>query len=126
MCRSMPELPAAATDGEGPLYQVIETREASVTGSEETGWLPVDSFSDQLFADGQDFVAITDMLRQLTEFQSGSTVGPFGRPGWVEELFSWVQSAIEQYGLHLSGEFLQLNGRRTLPLPPLETNGQAV
>src|SRR5258708_2500919 len=126
LCLFMPQLSAPTTGTESPPYQVIETREASVTGSEETGWLPVDSFSDQLFADGQDFVVITDMLRQLTEFQSGSTVGPFGRPGWVEELFSWVQSAIEQYGLHLSGEFLQLNGRRTLPLPPLETNGQAV
>ncbi len=126
ICLFMPQLSAATTDGEGPLYQVIETREASVTGSEETGWLPVDSFSDQLFADGQDFVAITDMLRQLTEFQSGSTVGPFGRPGWVEELFSWVQSAIEQYGLHLSGEFQQLNGSPTFALLRLETNGQAV
>ena len=126
MCLFTPELSATARDGEPPLYQVMETREAKTAAPDETRWLHVHSFVDQSFADRHDFFAITEMLRQIAEFQSGEAVGPFGRPGWIEELCSWVQCEIEPYGLRLSGEFRQLNASPAFALVRLETNGQAV
>jgi hypothetical protein len=126
ICLFAPELPAATTDGEQPLYQVLETREAPIGPPDETRWLPLDSISDQSFADEQDLAAIIDMLRQIAEFQRGEAVGPFGGPGWIEELSSWVQRAIEPYGLRLSGEFRQLNASPTFALLRLETNGPAL
>lgn len=126
ICLFTPELSAATTDGEQPLYQVMETRQAAIGAPDETRWLPLDSISDQSFADEQDLVAITVMLRQIAEFQSEEAIGPFGRPGWIEELFSWAQRAIEPYRLRLSGEFRQLNASPTFALLRLETNAQAV
>lgn len=126
MCLFTPELSATTTDDEPPLYQVMETREARTAAPDETSWLRVNAFLDESFADRQDSVAIADMLRQIAEFQRGETNGPFGRPGWIEELSSWLQREIEQYGLRLSGEFRQLNGSTTFALLRLETNGQAV
>lgn len=125
-CLFTPERLAHTTGGDQPLYQVMETREAKVAAADETSWLPVNSLLNQSFADGQDFAAITDTLRQIADFQKGKTIGPFGRPGWIEELSSWVQREIEPYGLRLNGEFRQLNASPTFALLRLETNGQAV
>src|SRR5258708_12311167 len=69
ICLFMPQLSAATTDGEGPLYQVIETREASVTGSEETGWLPVPPPPPPPPADAQDFSPLTNIYPHLPTFQ---------------------------------------------------------
>jgi hypothetical protein len=125
-CLFTPERSADTPDGDQRLYQVMETREAKVAAADETSWLPVNSLLNQSFADEQDFAAITDTLRQIADFQKGETIGPFGRPGWIEELSSWVQREIEPYGLRLNGEFRQLNASPTFALLRLETNGQAV
>jgi len=126
ICLFTPESPAVTTDGGQPLYQVMETREAALAAPDQTRWLRVNSFADQSFADGQDFAAMNAMLRQIGELQSGEAIGPFGRPGWIEELSSWVQHEIEPYGLRLNGEFRQLNASPTFALLRLKTNVQAV
>jgi len=126
MCLFTPELSLTSTDDERLLYQVMETRETSVAAPVEARWLPMNSSLDQSFADRQDLAAITGMLRQIAEFQSGEAIGPFGRPGWIEELFAWVQSEIDPYGLRLTGEFRQLNASPTFALLRLETNRTAV
>jgi hypothetical protein len=125
-CLFTPEWSANTPDVDQPLYQVMETREAKAAASDETRWVPVNSLLDQSFADEQDFAAITDTLRQIADFQQGKAIGPFGRPGWINELSSWVQLEIEPYGLRLNGEFRQLNASPTFALLRLETNGQAV
>lgn len=126
LCLFTPERSAPRTDGEQPLYQVMETKEAALAAPDETRWLALDLISDRSFADEHDLVAINDMSRQIQEFQSGKAAGPFGRPGWIEELSSWVQHEIEPYRLRLNGEFRQLNASPTFALLRLETNVQAV
>ena len=126
ICLFTPALSATTSDGEPPLYQVMEAREGGAPAPQQTCWVPVHSFSDQSFADGRDSVAILRMLRQISEFRSGAVTGPFGKPGWIEELFFWIQSEIAPYGLRLSGEIRQLNASPTFALLRLETNGQAV
>jgi hypothetical protein len=126
ICLFAAESSDATTDRERPLYQVMETREGGTAVPDEMRWLPLDSISDQSFADEQDRLAITDMLRQIAGFQSGEAIGPFGRPGWIEELFLWVQHESEPYGLRLTGKFRQLNASPTFSLIRFETNAQAV
>ena len=94
--------------------------------SNEMRWLPLDSIAEQSFVDEQDRVAITDTIRQMAGFQSGESIGPFGRPGWIEELVCWAQRESEPYGLRLTGKFRQLNASPTFSLVRLETNAQAV
>jgi hypothetical protein len=126
ICLFTPELPAVATDGEQARYLVMETRETGMVATEETQWLPTGAFSGQSFEDRQDFVAITAMLRQIAEFQNGEAFGPFGKPGWIEDLSSWVQREIEPHGLRLNGKVRQFNASPTFALLQFETNGQAV
>jgi hypothetical protein len=126
VCLFTPEPSGATTDRERPLYQVMETREGGTEVTDEMRWLPLDSISDQSFADEQDRLAITDMLCQIAAFQSGEAIGPFGRPGWIEELFLWVQHESEPYGLRLTGKFRQLNASPSFSLIRFETNAQAV
>jgi hypothetical protein len=126
ICLFAPEPSGVATAREQPLYQVMETREARAAIPNETTWLPLDPISDQSFVDEQDFVAITDMLGQIAGFQSGEALAPFGKPGWIEELFSWVERVIEPLGLRLTGELRQLNACPTFALLRLETNGPAI
>jgi hypothetical protein len=126
ICLFKPAPSNAISGGERPLYQVMETRETRTAVPDEMRWLTLDSIADQSFADEQDLVAITNTARQMAEFQSGEAIGPFGKPGWIEELFSWVQRQVGRYGFHLTGNFRQLNASPTFSLIRLETNAQAV
>jgi hypothetical protein len=126
ICLFTLDLSDATANGEPPIYQVMEIREAAIVPSNEMRSLPLDSISGQSFADEQDRVATAKTLRQIARFQGGEAIGPFGRPGWIEELFSWVQHEIEPYGLRLTGNFRQLNASPTFSLIRLETNAQAV
>ena len=126
ICLFTPEPAEPTTDCERPLYQVMELREARTAVPNEMRWLRLGSISGGIFADEQDLVAITDALRQIAAFQSGVAIGPFGIPGWIEDLFSWVRSEIEPYGLRLTGKFQQLNASPTFSLIRFETNGPAV
>ncbi len=125
VCLFSPELPPTPTDDEQPLYQVMETREV-IAPPLGTRWLSLNSFPTHCFADGRDSCAITSMRGQIAEFQSGKATGPFAIPGWIEELFSWVQDRIQPYGLRLTGEFRQLNASPRFALLRLETGKQAV
>ena len=125
-CLFMPKCPGTTASGEPTLYQVMETRGGGTLFPDEMRWLPLDSISDQSFADEQDLAAITNMLRQIAGFQSGEAIAPFGKPGWIKELFSWVQHEAEPYGVRLTGDFRQINASPTFSLIRLETNAQAV
>lgn len=126
ICLFSPELPVTSTDAEPLLYQAMETRAANIAAPDETRWLPLNSIADQCFADEQDLIAGTAVLRQISEFKKGEAIGPFGRPGWIEELTSWVQDEVQRYGFRLSGEFRQLNASPTFALLRFQTNGPAL
>lgn len=126
VCLFTPEPSAVTTDADQARYQVMEIRKTAMDAPEETRWLPLDSISDQSLAHEPDLLATNDMLRQMAEFERDEALGPFGRPGWINALFSWVQYKIEPYGLRLTGECQQLNASPTFALLRLETNRQAV
>jgi hypothetical protein len=125
VCLFTPNL-SVTTDGEPPLYQVMETRNANAPAPEGMYWLPVDALSDQFFANAQDFRTLANTLRQIHEFENEETPGPFGKPGWIDELSSWIQHEVDRYGLRLTGGFRQLNASPTFALLRFETNESAV
>jgi Phosphotransferase enzyme family len=126
ICLFAPEPSDDTIAGEQPFYQVMEIREARTVVLDAMRWRPLASLSDRSFADKQDLSAITNMLRQIDGIQSGETIGPFAKPGWIEEFFSWAQRETEPYGLHLTGKFRQFNASPTFSLIRFETNGAAV
>lgn len=125
VCLFMPGL-CSGTECEQPLYQVIEARDATVMPPNGTCWVPADSLSGHSFADEHDSTAFSDTMREMRDFQKGAAKGAFGRPGWIDELFSWAQHELDPYGLRLNEVFRQLNASPTFALVRMETNGPAV
>jgi hypothetical protein len=125
ICLFMP-CPPSGADCEQALYQVMEARDTTVLAPHSTRWVPADSLPRQSFSDERDSDALSETARQVREFQSGAANGPFGRPGWVDELCSWAQRELEPYGVRLNGGIEQLNASPTFALLRLDTNGPAV
>ena len=109
-----------------PLYQVMEMRASANTVPDEMDWLALESISVRSFADEQDLLTVKAVLRKIDGFQIQATIEPFGRPGWIGELVSWVQSEIDLHELRLTGPVRQLNASPTYALLRLETNESAV
>lgn len=108
------------------LYQVMEAKAGDCIARADMRWLSTEACSNQLFTEQQDFVAISGALRQINEFREHRVGGPFCKPGWLEELISWVQLELDACGLHLTGEFRQVNASPTFALLRFETDGPAV
>jgi len=70
--------------------------------------------------------AIKESLRELESYARGERLGPFARPGWLRELFSWTQEQVTPLGLRVTGGFRQLNASPTFSLIRLETDDCAL
>lgn len=70
--------------------------------------------------------AIAEALEELDSYARGEKLGPFARPGWLRELFEWVQEQVSPLGLEVTGEFRQLNASPTFSLIRLETDDGAL
>ena len=70
--------------------------------------------------------AISDSLAELDSYARGEKLGPFARPGWMRELFQWVQEQVSPLGLRVTGEFRQLNASPTFSLIRLMTDDGAL
>jgi Phosphotransferase enzyme family len=92
----------------------------------DTAWFSAETLFGQSFADAKDLDALTTVFQQLSEFQSAKARGPFGKPEWIRELLSWIETKIACYGLCLTGRIRQLNASPTFALIRLETNGTAM
>ena len=66
--------------------------------------------------------AIKESLGELESYTRGEKLGPFARPGWLRELFSWTQEQVAPLGLRVTGNFRQLNASPTFSLIRLETD----
>jgi hypothetical protein len=126
-CLFTPSL-AAHENGNGRVfYQVMDLPSSS--GQEPhpgVCWIPTASLTKDSIANTEDFYAITQCLRELDAYDRGLKPGPFGRAGWLNEFFDWVQHQITPLGLQLSGTFHQFNACPTFSLIRLETNGPAL
>ena len=70
--------------------------------------------------------AIRESLEELDSYARGERPGPFARPGWLRELFSWTQEQVAPLGLRVTGGFRQLNASPTFSLIRLETDDGAL
>jgi len=70
--------------------------------------------------------AIKESLAELESYARGERLGPFARPGWLRELFTWTQKQVAPLGLRVTGGFRQLNASPTFSLIRLETDDCAL
>jgi hypothetical protein len=107
-------------------YAVMEALKHNDRAPTGNHWLP---FNGAILPFGdipEDGAAITEALQEMNQYLDKSKVGPFARPGWLRELFEWVQNQIGPLGLRVTGAIRQLNASSTFSLIRLETTGPAI
>jgi hypothetical protein len=117
-----------ATDRNGYMgnYAVLECIEGNGQAPNGNCWIPCNGSLYPLTQSIEDNSAINESLCELASYANQSKAGPFGRPGWIQDLFSWAEEQLGPLGLRVSGNFQQLNGSPTFSLIRLETNGPGV
>lgn len=109
-----------------PKYSVLESTQQNQNSPKGTYWFPsaVAVRDGTLSAD--DRIAVSVAFKELEEYVADPHGGPFGRPGWLRDLFGWVREQIVPLGLRPTGAFRQLNASPTFCLIRIETTGPAV
>lgn len=112
-------------DSGSPLYEVMEARNRTDHEADKCEWIPVHQLSNRI-CDEEEIGAVSSAIREVQSYACGLAVGPFGKPGWLDELLGWVEREIARFGLRLSGDIRQFNASPTFALLRFETTGSAV
>jgi hypothetical protein len=105
-------------------YAVMECIHNNGTASTGTHWTSAETFCTG--SDSEDSAIVRYALQEIKSYSSGMKTGPFGKPGWLKELFAWTLEQIDILGLRPTGSFTQSNASPTFSLIRLETTGPAV
>jgi thiamine kinase-like enzyme len=89
-----------------------------------TYWMPLNVAAE--CGDAVEAAAIRDAFAELASYTRGEKPGPFAKPGWMRELFSWAHEQTAPMGLRLTGNFRQYNASPTFSLLRIETDGAAL
>lgn len=109
-----------------PRSAFLEIRSPGWMPPDGMKWVSLDSLEAEDFADEAQFEFLQAALKQAEEYASGRKIGPFGKPGWLDECFAWARPYLKPYGLECTGEFQQYNASANFNLVRLQTNGPAV
>ncbi len=124
-CLFVPSFTAPDRNTTGANYAVLESIKHNDKAPTGTCWTPRTASACQRIHPVEDRGAFAESLRELDSYVSESKRGPFGRPGWLRELFTWTQEQLTPLGLRVNGHFQQFNSGPTFSLIRLETNGPA-
>jgi hypothetical protein len=125
-CLFLPSFTASERNTPRANYAVLESIKHNDDAPRGTCWMPRTASGCQHIHPIESRGTIEESLRQLDSYISEPKAGPFGRPGWLRELFDWTQAQLAPLGLRVNGSFRQLNASPTFSLIRLETNGPAV
>jgi len=109
-----------------PRVAALEIRTPGWSPPEGMRWARVESLDSEDFADEHQFDFLRKILDQAEGYKTGRLTGPFARPGWLEETFSWARPYLKPHGLDFTGGFQQYNASPNFNLIRLETNGPNV
>jgi hypothetical protein len=125
-CLFVPNFPTPDRSARQANYAVLESIPHDDHAPSGSFWMPRTAFAGQIVLPVEEKDAIEESLRELDSYVSEPQTGPFGRPGWLEELFEWAQEQLSPLGLRTNGNFRQFNASPTFSLIRLETTGPAV
>lgn len=107
-------------------YQVAEHCRCFGKSEALTRWISVEDLRQNSFVDPSDHAAIQRSLSERDAWARDPAAGPFAQRGWFKELREWIGEVLAPRGLHLNGNFRQLNASPSFSLIRFETNGPAV
>jgi hypothetical protein len=103
--------------------EALEQNERAPTGSQ---WLPFDGGIPPFIDIPEGRAAITKALQETSSYLSNKEIGPFAKPGWLKDLFEWIETRLDATGLRITGAIRQLNASPTFSLIRVETTGPAI
>ena len=124
-CFFLPSLTTPDRNVQSGNYAVLESIKHNGEAPKGTYWIPCKASLCQLTQSIEDNHAIKESLRELDSYANQSKAGPFGKPGWLRDLFVWAQEQVNPLGLRVNGNLQQFNASPTFSLIRLETNGPA-
>lgn len=124
-CLFLPSLITPDGNAQPGNYAVLESIKHNGEAPNGTCWMPCKVSLCQLTQFIEDNDAIKESLCELDSYANQSKAGPFGKPGWLRDLFIWAQEQLNPRGLRVNGNFQQFNASPTFSLIRLETNGPA-
>lgn len=122
-CLFVPGLRTCGQVGD-PKCAVMECVKHNERAPVGTYWMPLNVAPDCLGT--EEAAAVRSALAELASYTSGEKPGPFAKPGWMRELFSWAHEQTVPLGLRLTGNFRQYNASPTFSLLRIETDGNAL
>jgi Phosphotransferase enzyme family len=125
-CLFVPALAAGAVPASSLKYFVLESTQQNENAPKDTGWFPSAVAVRESTLSAHDRIAVRSAFEELEGYVAKHRRGPFGRPGWVRELFGWVGEQVVPLGLRPTGAFQQFNASPTFSLIRIETTGPAV
>lgn len=107
-------------------YVVLESLEQNAKPPAGMYWIPSISALRRRTLSEDRRAAVESALQEIASYMAEPGKGPFGRPGWIRELFEWTESQILPIGLRVTGSFRQLNASPSFSLMRIETTGPAL
>src|SRR5216684_1226663 len=123
-CLFVPTAPTSGRNGDRASRAVMESVRHNDEAPGGTCWMTPSAAAD--CTDAGDAVVIRESLKELDAYMGGEKAGPFARPGWLRDLFSWAREQVAPLGLRVTGGFRQRNAGPTFSLVRLETNDGAL
>jgi hypothetical protein len=117
------ELP---TTNAGPRYLAAEHLCTRCDSKMSARWVPLSGLTQDSLIESRDYAVIEEVAKLCKGEIGGAGAGTFVRLGWFYQLRNWIDSVVEPTGLHLTGEFRQLNASPTFSLVRFETDGSAL
>jgi hypothetical protein len=107
-------------------YQVTNHWRSLGKSAVPTQWVSLEDLRQVSLVDPSDYSTLQTSVAQCRAASCSPSTRPFARLGWFHDLCSWAGEVLASKGLHLSGDFRQLNASSSFSLVRLETNGPAV
>lgn len=107
-------------------YALLESFSQNAKAPAGMYWAPAAAATGEVTLPRGDGTAVASALQEMDPCAARPSTGTFARPGWIKELFRWVQSQIAPLGLRVTGGFRQLNGSPSFSLIRIETTDAAV
>jgi hypothetical protein len=124
-CLFLPSLITPDRNAQSGNYAVLESIKHNGEAPKGASWMPCKGSLCQFTQSIEDNNAIKESFCELDSYANQPQTGPFGRPGWLRDLFIWAQEQLNSLELRVNGNFQQFNGSPTFSLIRLETNGPA-
>ncbi len=125
-CLFVPGLASTRAAGPETAYAVMESLAQNGKAPAGTSWMLSRVALRKGTLESHDRAIVQSSLDEMERYTAEPSAGPFGRPGWIKELFRWIQDHIGPLGLRVTGAFEQFNGSPAFSLMRIETSGPAV